>query len=203
MTLSTATPIFRKTSLEHGLEADLPPNPRPGDVYIATDTQRQFIAFEAGVWTLASPLTVDENSNLDFDGNPLFTNGIARNASFPNGGTQLSGIFGLMTNVRLSPNVTMGRITAILSTSPTAAGLAEDNILAATMRFGNSTNFPFFSFNGIIDIGSAYFYRSPSALINTFDDVLQNLNTFGTNPANIFGQIDWNTPEFVRSAVVL
>jgi hypothetical protein len=72
LTLSTATPIYRKTSVQHGLESDLPPNPKEGDQYFATDTGIIYVCYTADVWDVATPLKKESDNTLTFNGKQLY-----------------------------------------------------------------------------------------------------------------------------------
>lgn len=45
---------FSATNINVGLDADKPINPRQGDIYVANDTKRVLVCYDAGVWTDAN-----------------------------------------------------------------------------------------------------------------------------------------------------
>jgi len=117
MTLSTATPIYRKTSVQHGLDADKPSTPQAGDEYLATDTQKMYVCYTAGVWQNATPIIPGYAESID----PIV---MALTQSF-----QLS-----YDVCRLELNSNANGFGLFISTSNTPAGVTEENILSAGHR---------------------------------------------------------------------
>lgn len=120
-----------KNDVQKGLEANLPPLPLAGDIYVTTDTDKLCICFENGVWTnqeipVSNPLSVDEGIVL-FKENPLFVDGDIINATLSNGNayTTLTESSKIVVS---GSNQTGSARTRLLSTAPNTGSLTPDNI---------------------------------------------------------------------------
>jgi hypothetical protein len=143
LTLSTATPIYRKTSVAHGLDEDKPTTPQKGDEYLATDTKKLYVCYEVGVWEVASPLSVNGNGVLKFDNKTLFS---IQEAAIPqiNNGIGGNERYDWDMNSVLIPKNTPIRLKFVCAAPNTTTGTATlyvDGVVKDTQTWTNGNNY--------------------------------------------------------------
>lgn len=120
MTLSTATPIYRKTSVQHGADADKPVYPQAGDEYNSDDLEIKNICFKKGVWNKGIQAV---SGQLFHNDKPLYVVDYATSATLLNFGS------GLTENVYTVPaDVTPMKCKISFSGSSTGSGSPYANI---------------------------------------------------------------------------
>ncbi|WNY28708.1 hypothetical protein MmiEs2_09110 [Methanimicrococcus stummii] len=166
-----------------GLDAEKPPHPQKGNVYIATDTEKQYVCYETGVWK--DGLYPDADGLMRFNGKPLYTK-----INSSEGGQN----FGTTTQTVLSNNATGVRAAAtnrpnyvtIVAASPQTsllpADLTPEKIRAVSIMTSPTEVKELMRWTDIIPRGTYLrgFVLLPAVLTNypdiTLEDVFENLN---------------------------
>ena len=166
---------YTKSDVQKGNEADLPPRPLAGDIFITTDTGKLCICFENGAWIeqplpIPTPLGIDENGVLTFNGKAIYSTGSIGTVSFATASRTLTtagAFFELNGHVNYSH---------VLSTAATPAELRPENILSATTGNGGSVK---------ILSNSLRFFEAGTVLYcyywirdQTLEQIFENLDKF-------------------------
>jgi hypothetical protein len=194
---------FTKNDINKGIEADLPPHSLPGDLYLATDTGKLCICFEAGTWTKQAipvpeippnPFSVDENNILRYNGKPFIcytedegsTQSISTtSATFP---PAPMNAFNVTLRAPGGGN-TWPANAVIASAAPNKSQLNESNIVAAGCFYYNGGSIYKYDLitNKSVAAGTVL-YAYYAAMNNpTKDDILNNLNKFNAGIGNSGG----------------
>ena len=169
-------------SLNTGLDANKPADPAAGDIYISTDMGKLNICFKVGVWAsqpLPLPITIGDDSTLNFNGKPLVTpDGSAISLTQAATFTINEDVFGIMPN----PNGN----TSIISTSPTLAGVTDKNIIGAQSRVPqNAATIELRLNNTVTPKGTTVYVYSRAKSYSSMESLLGELSTFVPFASNI------------------
>jgi len=179
-------------SLNSGPDANKPTDPQAGDIYISTDTKQMFICYAAGVWQISSPLSVDSDGILKFNNKTVWSSTDV---------VQIAAADFSQSSNTLTPSADWTHISVtaycngyilILTTSPTAAGINDSNILTAGGRY--PTNAPLteiikLSDNVLIPSGKPLYMFQLSKAISSYETLLteaKNAVPFATTAAQRF-----------------
>lgn len=83
--------VFGATNLKSGADADKPVNPKPGDIYVATDNNILYVCYASGIW---SQVPHNRRMPSSTDVNDLVDSGFYRLSTIVNGPAQFSGDYG-------------------------------------------------------------------------------------------------------------
>ena len=166
-------------NINHGLELNRPVDPLAGSVYLATDTGKMFVCYENGVWQSASPLSVNSDGTLTFNGQPLVSpNTVLTTLSAAASFTASEDMFGLMLN----PN----GCTAIISTAAPFTGITDESIICAQSRYPqNQTNHNLRVNNKVIKKGETVYVYARQKGYTKMEDVLAELVTFSSYTSSL------------------
>ena len=179
MTISKATPLYRKNTVQHGPDSDKDPNPRAGMEYNSDDFKTKNICFVDGEWDNASPLSVDENNNLLYSEKAVFTFSGSAPQNVLNSATP-------HTTQSDSINIGVTRagqnnLSILISTSPTTSGINEQNTISAGVNLGGI--FTVYKTTDLVPAGTViYAYRGPASV--SLDQILANLSSFAPPNSN-------------------
>jgi len=191
MTISKATPLYRKNTVQHGADADKDPHPRAGMEYNSDDLKTKNICFENGVWDNASPLSVDEFGYIYFDGAPVFLPGETTIFN-PN-----TGAITLTSAVTFLETQGVQNYTHLISTVPTAAELAPDNILSVA----TSGRGILLSHNKLLKAGTTIYYYFLIASNQTLESIYSRLREFNPVTNGRSANVRMTTLNQVRAGI--
>ncbi|WNY24809.1 hypothetical protein [Methanolapillus millepedarum] len=175
MSMPQPTPIFKRANFQHGNDADKPASPQPGDQYQADNTGIVYFCFTAGVWTpqeipVQNPLTQNENGNILYDGNPVYTPN-PQQANYGYAASLLKFSFGTDTTEHEITIPAFG-YTDFLSTASTKSQITENNIICVY-------SYQKFNKNGtkIVKTNTDIYPYRINGTFNTFSEFLGAIGT--------------------------